>query len=135
MHLEEQTTKRRSTAVDRYVGERLRRRRRQLGMTQAALAATVDLSFKQIRKYEQGLNRIGAGRLYRLAAALDVSVAYFFEELGEETRPFRREREDVETLARDFQAIALPKRRRAFLRLVKAIAASPALQRQWARRP
>lgn len=102
-------------------------------MTQAELAATVDLSFKQIRKYEQGLNRIGAGRLYRLAAPLDVSVAYFFEGLEDGSRPFLDEREDAETLAQDFQAIALPKRRRAFLRLVKAIADSPALQRQWAR--
>ena len=67
--------------IDLTVGARLRFRRLELGMSQEALAAAVGLRFQQIQKYEKGQNRIGASRLYRLAAALDVPIAYFFEGL------------------------------------------------------
>ncbi|MBP5858950.1 helix-turn-helix transcriptional regulator [Marivibrio halodurans] len=100
-------------------------------MTQVDLGAAIGLSFKQIRKYEQGRNRIGAATLFRLARALEVGVEYFFDGLddprGMTDLPHREGRE----LARHFQAIATPRRRRAFLRLVKAIADSPALQARW----
>jgi transcriptional regulator with XRE-family HTH domain len=59
----------------------LRFRRLELGMSQEALATAVGLRSQQIQKYEKGQNRIGASRLYRLAAVLDVPLAYFFEGL------------------------------------------------------
>ena len=65
--------------VDLHVGQRLRQRRSLLGMTQQKLAAAVGIKFQQIQKYESGANRVSASRLWALAQALDVPVAYFFE--------------------------------------------------------
>lgn len=71
--------------IDLHVGKRLRQRRRLLGFTQQKLAEAVSIRFQQIQKYESGANRISASRLWTLAKALDVSVAYFYEGLEEET--------------------------------------------------
>ncbi len=65
--------------IDIHVGRRLRQRRRLLALTQEKLAKAVNIRFQQIQKYESGANRISASRLWSLAKALDVSVAYFFE--------------------------------------------------------
>jgi transcriptional regulator with XRE-family HTH domain len=65
--------------IDLHVGNRVRQRRRLLGMTQQKLADSVRIRFQQIQKYESGANRISASRLWTLATALDVPVAYFFE--------------------------------------------------------
>lgn len=67
--------------IDDYVGKRLRRRRRLLGMTQQQLAESVGIRFQQIQKYECGANRVTASRLYELSRALSVPVNYFFEGL------------------------------------------------------
>lgn len=67
--------------IDLHVGKRLRQRRRLLGMTQQKLAEAVSIRFQQIQKYESGANRISASRLYTLARALEVPVAYFYEGL------------------------------------------------------
>lgn len=63
---------------DRRIGKLLRARRLVLAMSQSELGANVGVSFQQIQKYEQGINRVGAGRLTRLSAALGVPPAYFF---------------------------------------------------------
>ena len=68
--------------IDHHVGQRLRQRRRLLGLTQQKLAEAVNIRFQQIQKYESGANRISASRLWSLAKALDVPVAYFFEGLN-----------------------------------------------------
>lgn len=65
--------------IDVHVGRRLKARRRLLGLTQERLASAVNIRFQQIQKYESGTNRISASRLWSLAKALDVSVAYFFD--------------------------------------------------------
>ncbi|HLK24430.1 MAG TPA: helix-turn-helix domain-containing protein [Caulobacteraceae bacterium] len=72
--------------IDLHLGRRLRRRRRLLGLTQQQLAQVVGVRFQQIQKYECGANRISAARLWRLAAALDVPVGYFYDGLGEGSR-------------------------------------------------
>jgi transcriptional regulator with XRE-family HTH domain len=72
--------------IDLHVGARLRQRRRLLGMTQQKLAESVRIRFQQIQKYESGANRISASRLWSLASALDVPVAFFFEGLDERDR-------------------------------------------------
>ncbi|MCA8889732.1 MAG: helix-turn-helix transcriptional regulator [Parvularculaceae bacterium] len=72
--------------IDLHVGARLRQRRRLLGMTQQKLAESVRIRFQQIQKYESGANRISASRLWSLASALDVPVAFFFEGLDERER-------------------------------------------------
>ena len=70
--------------VDAHVGRRLRRRRTSLGISQEQLGSALGLTFQQIQKYEKGQNRIGAGRLYRIAGILSVPVQYFFEGLNNE---------------------------------------------------
>jgi transcriptional regulator with XRE-family HTH domain len=70
--------------IDVYVGQRMRLRRTLMGMSQEKLGEFVGLTFQQIQKYERGINRMGASRLYRLAQALGVSVAYFFEEIPQD---------------------------------------------------
>lgn len=62
------------------LGRILRRRRRGLGLTQTALGRRCGLTFQQIQKYECGAASVSASRLWRLAQALEVSVAYFFGE-------------------------------------------------------
>src|ERR1700733_8876928 len=65
--------------VDRHVGERIRRRRAEMGLTQEDLGRVLEISYQQVQKYETGANRISAGRLYEIAVELSVEVSYFFE--------------------------------------------------------
>ena len=69
--------------IDAFLGRRLRRRRRLMGMTQQQLADAVGIRFQQIQKYECGANRISAARLWRLSEALEVQVGYFYDGLSE----------------------------------------------------
>ena len=72
-------TARRPDPVDLHVGQRIRARRRTLGLSQTALGKAVGVSFKQIQKYESGTNRIGAGRLYEISLALKMEIEALFE--------------------------------------------------------
>ena len=60
------------------MGRRIRLRREETGISQSELAGRLGVSFQQVQKYEKGVNRVGAGRLVRVAAALDVPVSFFF---------------------------------------------------------
>ena len=71
------------SGIDRIVGQRLRWRRRELRLTQEKLGELLNLTFQQVQKYEKGVNRISAGRLFEIAAALGVQVAYFYEGASE----------------------------------------------------
>lgn len=68
--------------IDVHVGLRLQRRREILGMTQEKLAKRIGVSFQQVQKYERGLNRISASRMFDAAIALEVSVAFFFDDMS-----------------------------------------------------
>jgi transcriptional regulator with XRE-family HTH domain len=67
--------------VDVHVGKRIRHRRWMVGMTQQQLAERVGIKFQQIQKYETGMNRVSASRLWDIADAVDVPVSFFFEGL------------------------------------------------------
>ena len=69
--------------VDVHVGKRIRHRRWMIGMTQQQLADKVGIKFQQIQKYETGMNRVSASRLWDIARAVDVPVSFFFEGLHE----------------------------------------------------
>jgi transcriptional regulator with XRE-family HTH domain len=58
-----------------------------LGMSQENLAERLGLTFQQVQKYEKGLNRVSASRLFHLSEALGVEVQYFFDDLPAEDRP------------------------------------------------
>lgn len=67
------------TDMNVFIGKKIRRRRRLLGLTQVHLAEAVGVRFQQIQKYECGGNKVSAERLWKIAEALEVPVAYFYE--------------------------------------------------------
>ncbi|MCK0142699.1 helix-turn-helix transcriptional regulator [Aliiroseovarius sp. F20344] len=108
--------------VDIHVGKRVRHRRWMVGMTQQQLAEKVGIKFQQIQKYETGMNRVSASRLWDIAAALSVPVSFFFDGLenhaddtGEDALPsdFLADKEALE-LVRSYYAIPENQRRRLF---------------------
>ena len=126
--------------VDAHVGSRVRLRRMLLGMSQERLGESMGLTFQQVQKYEKGVNRIGASRLFQISRILDVPVQFFFEEaphIGDgipargmaeadsETfiLEFLNSREGLE-LNRAFVKIADPKVRKSVVDLVRALSAS-----------
>lgn len=75
-------TKGSPTPVDEHVGSRLRKRRVLRGWSQEKLAKAVDVTFQQVQKYEKGMNRISASRLYQFSQVLNVPISYFFDEFA-----------------------------------------------------
>jgi transcriptional regulator with XRE-family HTH domain len=67
------------SGIDRVVGQRVRWRRRELKLTQEKLGELLNLTFQQVQKYEKGVNRVSAGRLYEIASVLGVPITYFYE--------------------------------------------------------
>jgi transcriptional regulator with XRE-family HTH domain len=81
------TSARRVEPHDVEVGRRIRIRRLERQMSQTELATRLGVTFQQVQKYEKGLNRVGAGRLMRVAEALEVPVSFFFLEEGRGAAP------------------------------------------------
>lgn len=79
MPLTKRKAKGAASQIDVHVGQRLRVRRSLLGLSQEKVAEAIGLTFQQVQKYERGMNRISAGRLFQFSAILDVPVSYFFE--------------------------------------------------------
>ena len=109
--------------VDVHVGKRVRHRRWMVGMTQQQLAERVGIKFQQIQKYETGMNRISASRLWDIADALNAPVSFFFEGLSEDEPAstgdsalqgdFLADKEALD-LVRSYYAIPEAQRRRLF---------------------
>jgi len=72
--------------VDVHVGGRVRARRTLIGMSQTELGKRVGLTFQQIQKYEKGMNRIAASRLWRFSLVLGRPISWFFEGIGKQKR-------------------------------------------------
>ncbi len=72
----------RSDPIDIHVGARVRLRRKLLGLSLQTLAKAVGVTYQQVQKYEWGVNRIGASRLFNLSQVLDVPISFFFEDLS-----------------------------------------------------
>ncbi len=70
--------------IDAHVGSRIRLRRTLLGMSQERLGDALGLTFQQVQKYERGVNRVGASRLFDLSRVLDVSISFFFDDMPEQ---------------------------------------------------
>ena len=113
----------RSQNVDLHVGARVRDRRILLGMTQHQLADLIGVTYQQAHKYEKGINRVAAGRLYYIAQALGVEVSYFFEGLQTADRfvPSPQQRMLLD-LARNYLNIPVREHRAAILALTRALA-------------
>ena len=109
--------------VDRYVGARMRERRIILGLTQQQMAELIGVTYQQAHKYEKGINRVAAGRLYSIAQALGVEVSYFYEGLqtGGSLVPSPSQRMLLD-LARNFLNIPDPSHREAVAALARRLA-------------
>lgn len=68
-----------SRDIDLHIGARMRQRRIKLGLTQQQMAELIGVTYQQAHKYEKGVNRLAAARLYQIACALGVDISYFFE--------------------------------------------------------
>ena len=76
MTTSEAASERKPNPIDIHVGSRVRMRRKLMGVSQEKLAEALGLTFQQVQKYERGVNRIGASRLFDLARVLsDTSAA------------------------------------------------------------
>jgi transcriptional regulator with XRE-family HTH domain len=106
--------------VDAHVGKRIRHRRWMVGMTQQQLADKVGIKFQQIQKYETGMNRVSASRLWDISEALGVPVAFFYEGLQTAAAPADEAATDLLAdkeallLVRTYYAIPEAQRRRLF---------------------
>ncbi len=118
--------KRLAQEVDRLVGQRIRERRLARGITQQGLAKALGISYQQVQKYENGTNRISAGRLFVLARLLGADVADFFPAKGETTEANRVNSliefsEDAVAAAKDFMALDSQRVRQALRSLLRAL--------------
>jgi transcriptional regulator with XRE-family HTH domain len=121
--------------VDQHIGARMRLRRLMMNISQERLAELLGLTFQQVQKYEKGVNRVAASRLWDIAKALEVPVSYFFEGLNG-TQHGRGVAEgatdapvfdliaspDGAQLAAAYATIDSPRIRRGLLELMRALA-------------
>jgi transcriptional regulator with XRE-family HTH domain len=115
----------RAQAVDRYVGSRMRERRVSLGLTQQQMADLIGVTYQQAHKYERGINRVAAGRLYDIAQALGVSADYFFEGMWSgDVVPLKPNQRMMLELAKNFLSIQEPKHQEAICSMARSLAAA-----------
>jgi transcriptional regulator with XRE-family HTH domain len=121
--MSEVVNKKRADDVDRFVGEKIRERRIMLGLTQQELAKGIGVTYQQAHKYEQGVNRVSAGRLFEIARMLNTPVEFFFDGIGGEVQREAnpRERMGLE-LSRHFSLIRNEKHQEALSSLARALA-------------
>ena len=127
--IDEAVTKK-TNPIDAQVGNRVRIRRMLIGMSQEKLGDLLGLTFQQVQKYEKGINRIGAGRLYEISRILEVPVDFFYDGVGassdgvpETSAPvmeFVSSSEGLQ-LSLAFMKIRDPKVRKRVLDLVKSL--------------
>jgi transcriptional regulator with XRE-family HTH domain len=113
----------RADEIDRHVAAQLRQQRIMNGLSVCALADLIGVTYQQAHKYESGVNRIAAGRLYVIAQVLGVDVGYFFEGLEGDSpsEPTRAQRIFLE-LARNFRGIHVRKHQEAICMLTRILA-------------
>jgi len=110
-------------AIDDHVGGRIRERRLMLGLTQQQLAEMIGVTYQQAHKYERGINRVSAGRLFEIAHALSAPITYFFEGIGEEgPRPILPHQRTLLEITRNIAEIRNEKHREAISQLARALA-------------
>jgi transcriptional regulator with XRE-family HTH domain len=112
----------RAQDIDRHVGARMRERRIMLGLTQQQMAELIGVTYQQAHKYEKGINRVAAGRLYNIAQALGVDVSYFCEGMHSE-KAFKAtpQQRMLLELARNFISIPVRKHQEAICSLARAL--------------
>ena len=115
----------RASDIDKHVGARIRERRIMMGLSQKQMADMIGVTYQQAHKYERGINRISAGRLYEITRVLSVPVSYFFDGLenNDEQVVAPRQRMCLE-LARNFSSIDNERHQEALSQMARAWAAA-----------
>ncbi len=122
--------------VDILLGSKVRLRRSLIGMSQEKLAEAIGLTFQQVQKYEKGLNRIGAARLWQISNILQTPISFFYEDINKDNSKSSiaentteieydlMQRKETVDLIRYYYQIEDPKIAKNVLNLVKSIASS-----------
>ena len=112
-----------TAAIDDHIGGRIRERRIMLGLTQQQLAEMIGVTYQQAHKYERGINRVSAGRLFEVARALSAPITYFYEGIGEESpRQIMPHQRMLLELARNLAEIRNEKHQEAVSQIARALA-------------
>jgi transcriptional regulator with XRE-family HTH domain len=121
----------RADNVDKHVGDNIRALRLVRNISQTKLAESLGVTFQQVQKYEKGTNRVGAGRLTKIADALDVPVSRLFEgalsaasngaPADDPLQQLGRTRDGI-ALARAFNNVTIPGLRKAIVEIAEAAA-------------
>src|SRR5438477_7135621 len=112
-----------TAAIDDHVGGRIRERRIMLGLTQQQLAEMIGVTYQQAHKYERGINRVSAGRLFEIARALSAPISYFYGGIGEEgPRQIMPHQRMLLEIARNVAEIRNEKHQDAVSQLTRALA-------------
>jgi transcriptional regulator with XRE-family HTH domain len=115
----------RANDTDKHVGARIRERRIMMGLSQQQMADMIGVTYQQAHKYERGINRISAGRLYEIAQVLSVPVNFFFEGLEEDNAADMQARQRMcLELARNFSQITNERHQEALSQMARALAAA-----------
>ena len=118
-----------ANTVDTHVGQRIRDKRNERGMSQTEVANALGVTFQQVQKYERGTNRVGASRLFDLSRILSVPVQYFFEGLNNQPTPIEEEddnvihlmKPDTVELVEAYYKVENPQVRRQILSTIRSI--------------
>ena len=103
--------------VDALVAERIRAYRRQSGLTQDSLAKKLGITFQQVQKYEKAVNRIGAGRLFEIAAIFKIPIQALYPDSEETVEHIQSRTEEAREIADFFLSVDGWKLCRAFLQI------------------
>ena len=94
-----------------------------LGLTLQQFGELLGVAYQQVYKYERGVNRVSAGRLFEIARVLNAPITYFYEGLGQETpRPVTPHQRMLLEIARNFAEIQNEKHQEAVSQLARALA-------------
>jgi len=121
--------------IDITIGKKLRQLRNIKGISQNALASDAGITFQQVQKYEKGINRISAARIFDFAKILGVDVTYFFKDLEPSDRKYSFsendssafekenlfETKETAILLREYYKIKTPAARKHILEIIKAM--------------
>ncbi len=112
-----------TAAIDDHIGARIRERRVMLGVSQQQLAEMISVTYQQAHKYERGINRVSAGRLFEIARALSAPISYFYEGIEQEgPRQIAPHQRMMLEIARNFAEIRNEKHQEAVSQLARALA-------------
>ena len=117
--------KKQQSAVENHICRRIRERRMMLGLTQEQFGTLIGVTYQQAHKYERGITRVSAGRLFEIARALETSIEFFYEGVGRpvaEACPRERMLLDV---TRHFRQIRDERHRDAIRRVTRVLAGPP----------